>query len=136
MTENRPRYCEPKASLAYVCRGAGILARPNRRQASDSRICDGSLYIALRLIRVIPASRLLCPAALRNILQDGFGACNVRFPLFLSAKASVLNRTPPPPGTGTGRRSAGSVVHTSSLAPSASLTGSVRTPRPGRNPVT
>src|SRR6184192_940827 len=135
MTENRPLYLVPKASFAYVCRGAGISARLNRRQASASRICDGSLYIALRLIRVIPASRLPCPAESRIILQDGFGACSVRFPLFLSAKASVLNRTSPPPGTGTGRRSAGSVLHTSSLAPRAGLTGSARTPRPGRNAV-
>src|SRR5439155_1706811 len=80
MTENRPLYLVPKASFAYVCRGAGISARPNRRQASASRICDGSLYIALRLIRVIPASRLPCPAESRIILQDGFGACSVRFP--------------------------------------------------------
>src|SRR5690242_21748958 len=88
MTEKRPLYLVPKASFAYVCRGAGISARPNRRQASASRICDGSLYIALRLIRVIPASRLPFPAASRIILQDGFDACSVRFPLFLSAKAS------------------------------------------------
>src|SRR6266496_1471541 len=136
MTEKRPLYFVPKASFAYVCRGAGISARPNRRQARASRICDGSLYIALRLIRVIPASRLPGPEASRITLQDDFGARSVRFPLFLSAKASVLNRTPPLPGTGTGRRSAGLVFHTSSLAPRAGFTGSVRTPRPGRNPVT
>src|SRR5271154_4653778 len=136
MTEKRPLYFVPKASFAYVCRGAGILARPNRRQASASRICDGSLYIALRLTRVIPASQLPCPAGPRIILQDGFDACNVRFPLFLSAKVSVLKRTSPSPGTGTGRRSPELVVHTSSLAPRPGLSGSVRTPRPGRNPVT
>src|SRR5256885_5752576 len=105
MTENRPLYFVPKASFAYVCRGAGMSARPSSRQASASRICDGSLYIALRLIRVIQASRLPSPAASRIILQDGFGARSVRFPLFLSAKSSVLNRTPPLPGTGRGRRS-------------------------------
>src|ERR1700677_2195894 len=136
MTEKRPLYFVPKASFAYVCRGAGILARLNRRQASASRICDGSLYIALRLIRVILASELPCPAGSRIILQDGFDACKVRFPLFLSAKASVLKRISPSPGTGTARRSPGLVVHTSSLAPRPGLSGSVRTPRPGRNPVT
>ena len=124
------------ASFAYVCRGAAILASPNRRQASDSRICEGSLYIALRLIRIIPARRLPGPVASRLILQDRFGARSVRFPLFFSENAEVPNKTPPPGGAGMRRSSAGSVFHTSSLAPWPGFTCSVRTPRPGRNPVT
>src|SRR5215470_16590952 len=111
-------------------------AMPNRRQASASRIWDGSLYIALRLIRVIPASRLPFSAASRIILQDGFEARSVRFPLFLSAKAVVLNKIPSLSGAGMRRRLAGSVFHTSSLAPGGGFTGSVITPRLGRNPVT
>ena len=38
----------------------------NRRQASASRICEGSLYIALRLILVIPAEAVLVPRGIEN----------------------------------------------------------------------
>ena len=95
----------------------------NRRQASASRICEGSLYIALRLIRVIPARRLSCPAASRIIRHDRFGARRVRFPVFFRAKAWELNKAPPPPRAGMRWRSAASVFHTFTLAPLAGRTG-------------
>src|SRR6266851_7343194 len=87
-------------------------------------------------MRVIPASRLSRSAASRTILQDRFGARSVRFPLLISEKAGVLNSVPSAPGGGMCRSSAGSVFHTSSLAPWPAFTGFVSTPRPGLNPVT
>src|ERR1700756_302184 len=91
---------ESKASFENVCREAGTPTRLNSHQARASRICDGSLYIALRLSRPIPTRSLSSSAVLTLIFQEGFGAYSVRFPLFITEKLEVPKRTPSSLGGG------------------------------------
>src|SRR5436190_14609926 len=109
----------------------------SRRQASASRICEGSLYIDLRLRRAIPARwPPPCAAPSSSTFQDRFGACRVRLPLFASEKPCVLSATPSAPGPGMCWLSAGSVRHTSSVAPGGAPAGCVSTPDCCGKPVT
>src|SRR5512140_3822940 len=111
-------------------------ARPNSRQASASRICEGSLYIDLRLRQVIPA-RLSAPpgASSRSIFHDLFGVRRVLLPLLTTEKPGVLNATPSAAGPGMCRSLAGSVRHTSSRAPGGASALRVSTSDGGENPV-
>src|SRR6266566_4019118 len=109
----------------------------SRRQASASRICEGSLYIDLRLTRAMPARwPPPCAAPASSTFQDLFGACRVRLPLFASEKPGVLIVTPAAPGPGMCWLSAGSVRHTSSRPPGGAPAGLVRTPDCCGKPVT
>jgi hypothetical protein len=109
----------------------------NSRQASASRICEGSLYIDLRLTHAIPARWAPpCAAPSSSTFHDLFGAFRVRLPLFASEKPCVLSRTSSAPGPGMCALSAGSVRHTSSRAPGGAAAGRVSTPDCCGKPVT
>jgi hypothetical protein len=91
ITEYSPGYVPLIPSFAYVCRDAGTPACPNSRQASASRIWEGSLYIDLRLSSDMPATSPSASPASRSTFQDRFGASSVRLPLFTSEnRACVL----------------------------------------------
>jgi hypothetical protein len=74
--------------------GRGKPACRNSRHASASRICEGSLYIDLRLTHVIPASRPASPEESSSVIfHDLFGVRRVLLPLLTREKSAVLNAT-------------------------------------------